>query len=201
METSAGKLSKFNTRQMVRISILGLLGYIILMFRFALPIFPEFIELDVANLPSIIASISMGPWAGVAVEFVKNVLKVIMGSRTIGIGEISNFICGSSLVIPLGLIYRKIPNIKGYIAGSIAGVITLSIVACLSNYFFVIPMYAAAFGGMEAIIGMVSKINANVGDLKSIIIFSILPFNLLKGGLNVITGYLIYRVAKPLFVM
>ena len=199
METSMKK--KFDTRKMVRVSILGLMGYVLLEFNMRLPMFPSFIKLDVANLPSIIGSITMGPVAGVSVEFVKNIIKALLSSETIGIGEVSNFICGASLVMPLGFIYKKIPNIKGYILGSVAGVLSLAIVASMSNYFFIIPAYAIAFGGIEAIIALAAKVNANVTDLSALIVFAIIPFNLVKGTLNVVLGYIIYKFVKPLFIM
>ena len=197
METSTKK--RFDTRQMVRVSILGLLGYILLMFNMPLPIFPSFIKIDIANLPGIIASITMGPAAGAGVEFVKNIIKALLASETIGIGEVSNLICGVSLVVPIGIIYRKIPNVKGYILGSAAGILSLAIAASASNYFFIIPAYAVAFGGMEAIIALCAKVNANVTDLSAVIVFAIIPFNLLKGTLNAVLGYLIYKFVKPVF--
>ena len=199
METSTKK--KFDTRTMVRVSILGLMGYMLLEFNMRLPIFPMFIKLDVANLPSIIASITMGPVAGLGVEFVKNVIKAMISSETIGIGEISNFICGVSLVIPLGLVYKKLPNTKGYIIGSVAGVLTLCVIASVSNYFFVIPAYALAMGGMDAVINMASAANANITDLNALIVFAFIPFNFIKGMLNVVLGYMIYKFVKPLFMM
>jgi len=199
METSAKK--SFDTRHMVRISILGLLGYVLLLFNFPLPIFPSFIKIDIANLPGIIASVTMGPMAGAGVELVKNLVKALLSSETIGIGEISNFICGISLVMPIGFIYKMLPNLKGYVLGSAVGVLALAIIASISNYFFIIPMYALAFGGMEAIVGFASKVNANVSDLSTLIVFSIIPFNLLKGTLNVVLGYAIYKFIRPVFAM
>jgi len=199
MVTSTEK--KFDTKRMVRTSILGILGYVLLMFNMPLPMFPPFIKIDIANLPGIIASVTMGPMAGVSVELIKNLVKALLASETVGIGEISNFICGVSLVVPIGLIYKKIPNVKGYILGSAMGVLSLAIIASISNYFFIIPTFAVALGGMDVIINMVSAVNANITDLNALIVFAIIPFNLIKGTLNAVLGYLIYKFMKPIFTM
>lgn len=184
---------KIGTKQMARISFLAVIGFVLEMINFPLPIFPGFLKFDFSSLPSLIGGMLMGPLPAVFIELVKNLLKVIVQSETIGIGEISNFICGVSLAVPAAVIYRKVKGYKGVILGSITGVIMLTAVASISNYFFVIPAYAFAFGGMDAIISLVSKVNGNVHDLKSLIILSIVPFNIIKGTATVLAGAIIYR--------
>jgi riboflavin transporter FmnP len=198
MECATEK-KRFGTKEMVRISLLGLLGFMLLMLNFPIPLIPSFLELDIANLPGIIAALTMGPLAGVAVEFVKNLLKIVISTQTVGVGEISNFICGVSLIVPLGIIYAKTKSLKGYILGGAVGIITLCAVASLSNYYFIIPAYAVVFGGMDAIIGLASSVNASVTDLSGLIVLSVIPFNIIKGLVNVALGYVLYKFLRPLF--
>ncbi|WP_250228998.1 ECF transporter S component [Anaeropeptidivorans aminofermentans] len=184
---------RIGTKQMARISFLAVIGFVLEMINFPLPIFPGFLKFDFSSLPSLIGGMLMGPLPAVFIELIKNLLKVIVQSETIGIGEVSNFICGISLAVPAAVIYRKMKGYKGFIIGGITGVIMLTVVASLSNYFFVIPAYAFAFGGMEAIIGLASKVNGNIHDLKTIIMLAIIPFNIIKGSATVLAGAVIYR--------
>ena len=51
---------------------------------------------------------------------------------------------------------------------------------------------------MDAIIGMGNAINSAITDLPTLVLFSIVPFNLLKFGLTTIGGFMIYVSFKPI---
>ena len=135
----------------------------------------------------------MGPSAAILTEFTKNLLKVIIRTSTVGIGEISNFIMGVSLSVPISIIYRRKPGDKMYILSSIVGVISMVIVASLSNYFFVIPAFAKISGGLEPILEMSRLASDKIVDLKSLIVLGVVPFNLAKGVLTVGIGYIVNK--------
>ena len=195
--------SKFSTRTMVLIGILASVSFLLMQFEFPLPMFPPFLMIDASDLPSVIASLSMGPAAAVLIQFIKNVLKFIINSKTAGVGELANFFIGVLFVVPLGLVYRKLPNLKGYIIGVIAGTVSMSVFAAILNYTILIPFYATLFGGMEVIIHLCTAVNSNITDLKTIILFAIIPFNILKCFMISILGYFTYRALRltPIFNM
>ena len=108
-EMKKPKRQKPNRRQKIRFiamtGILGAISTVLMMLSFSVPFMPSFIKLDFSELPALVASFSMGPLAGVAVCFIKNLINVTM-STTGGVGELSNFLLGVCLVLPAGLVYK-----------------------------------------------------------------------------------------------
>jgi riboflavin transporter FmnP len=49
-------------------------------------------------------------------------------TSTGGVGELSNFLLGVALVLPAGLIYRKLKTRKGALIGSFVGLILMALV-------------------------------------------------------------------------
>ena len=67
-----------STRKIVMIGMFGALSGILYCFDFSLPIAPNFYKLDFAELPALIGGFAFGPVAGVLIEFVKMVVKLIL---------------------------------------------------------------------------------------------------------------------------
>lgn len=194
------KKEKWSTKVMVKISSLAVISMILMFLDLSVWFAPPFLKLDLADLPALIGAFAMGPMAGVIVQLVKNLLHLLVqGSSTGGVGEISNFIVGSAFVYTAGLFYYRDKNFKTAIIGSIIGVIAMTVVASVSNYFVVFPMYAKVYGmPMEALIDMGSVLNKNIVDLKTMIIFAIIPFNILKGSIVAIVTMAIYKRVSPI---
>jgi len=138
-----------------------------------------------------VGTIAFGPVAGVFIVLVKNLLHFVVNNQTAGIGELANFVVGISLVIPIGIVYRITRSVKGYFVGSVVGIVSMVVVACVFNYFVLIPAFARMFLPMEAIIGMAAAVNDSVVDLWTLVLFAIAPFNILKGLAVVIAGYFV----------
>ena len=66
------------------------------------------------------------------------------------------------------------------------------------NFFFSYPVYAAAFGGMDAIIAAYQAINPNVSSLLGCLIVFNMPFTLVKGLLVSLLTFLIYKPLSPI---
>ncbi len=194
------KRENWSTKIMVKISSLAVISMILMFLDLSVWFAPPFLKLDLADLPALIGSFAMGPMAGVIVQLVKNLLHLLVeGSTTGGVGEISNFIVGSAFVYTAGLFYYKNKNFATAIIGSIVGVIVMTLVASVSNYYIVFPMYAKVYGmPMDALINMGSVLNKNIVDLKTMIIFAIIPFNILKGSIVAIVSIIIYKKVSPI---
>ena len=186
------RISKF-----VKIGMLSSISIILMMFEIALPIFPNFLKLDISDIPAIVGTITIGPSAGIFVELIKNILHIFQ-TTTAGVGEIANFIIGISLIIPIGLFYKKNQTLKNFIIGSIIGTILMVIIACLLNYYILMPLYAKAFGtNIEAFVEMTRIVTPIVVNFKTLILFSIAPFNILKAIIVVPIAYIVCKVLKP----
>ena len=110
MKKENNKKSNVNIRALCVTGIMSALGALLMLVEFPLPmLIPAFIKMDFSELPALITTYAFGPAYGVAVCFLKNVLHLISGS-TMGIGELSNFVLGSVLVLIAGLFYKKNKN-------------------------------------------------------------------------------------------
>ena len=188
-------MKQFSTSTLAKIGVLAGIGFILSLFEFVLPIFPSFLKLDIGIMPAVIGSLTLGPVAGVCIELVRNLIDISKTSSG-GIGQLANFIMGSSLVIPMGILYKRSQNARGYIIGALLGMVLMAIVACPMNYFVLIPMYSR-FIPIDAIIELAKAINPIVVDMRTFILFVIVPFNLLKGAIIFIIGFVLYKALKP----
>lgn len=194
------KKEKFNTRIMVNISILGVIAFVLMLLDFPLWFTPPFIKFDISDLPALIGAFSLGPFAGIIIQLMKNLLKILVaGSSTVFVGELANFVVGSIFAYTAGKIYYKKKTFKNAVIGLAVGTIAMTIVISIANYYIMIPFYAKVYGmPLDKIISITGSINKYVGDLKSMILFAIVPFNLLKGFVTSLVTILLYKRVSPM---
>ncbi len=179
------------------IGMFGAVAAVLMLLEIPLPVIaPPFYKLDFSEVPVLIGTFSLGPVAGILIELVKVLLKlVIKSSTTAGIGDLANFLVGCAFVVPAGIVYKKIRTRKGAVIGMILGVVTMMIVGSLLNGFVLLPAYAAAFGGMDAIIAAGTAVHGSVTSVFTFVALCVAPFNLLKGLIvSVITFFLYKRI-------
>ena len=186
MQHNQAVSSKRNaTATMIKVSLLGAISFVLMAMDFAVPIFPSFLKFDIGDIPSLVGGFALGPVAAVMIQLIKNVLKIaVIGSSTGGIGA---------------LIYQHHKGIKSAIASCLCGTLTMSALGVLSNYFVMLPLYAKLFKmPMEKIVAMGSKINPAIDSTLTLVLYSILPFNILKGMIISILTMLIYKKLSPI---
>lgn len=181
MQGTLENKSVFKTSTLVKVGILSAIGYILMFISVPIPmLFPEFLKIDVSDLPALLGGIALGPMAGVAIAFLKNLLQFITGmSTTGGVGEFANFVIGGSFVWTVSYVYTKKRETSGIIIGLILGVFVMTIVGCLSNYYIMLPFYSTIMP-IKAVIEMGAAINPYIVDKLTFVIWIIAPFNLLK---------------------
>lgn len=191
-----------NLDYLIKIAILGAISGAIMMLKIKIPIFPFFLSLDFSDIPGVVGALVFGPLAGVLIQAIKIASNLLFqGSFTFGVGELANFLSGISFVLPLAFIYKLKPNLKGVIYGGIAGTLATTLVMCVSNYWFFIPLYAKAFKTdvqyFVDIASMLPVLGKYIHDLKDMILINFLPFNLLKGFLVTCITLLSYKFLVP----
>lgn len=191
--------SMSKTKYMTRIAMLCAISFVLGYFQIPLTfVAPDFIKLDLADLPVLLGSFTLGPVAAIIISALKNILSlVIKGTQTAGIGELSNFIVGCALSVTAGVIYLKNRTFKGAILSLIAGTILMTTVAVLSNYYVVFPLYSNVYP-MEALIELGHAITPKINTLWDMMLYSIVPFNLIKGFTVSLVTVLIYKRIRPL---
>jgi riboflavin transporter FmnP len=197
--TAEGVSSRSKTHRLTVTAMLSAVSTILMFLDFSVPFMPTFIKLDVSELPALLASFSLGPWYGVAVCFIKNLINCLRTS-TGCVGEFCNFMLGAIFVFIAGAIYQRFHHHKsrrGALIGALAGAAAMAVLSVPVNYFITYPIYAKLMP-MDAIIGLYQQINPSVNGLLSCLVTFNMPFTFVKGLLDVGLCFLIYKPLSPL---
>lgn len=177
-------IMKTNTKTMVLVGVLSALSYVLMIFPKIPGIIPAapWLDIDFSDVPALLAAVGVSPVAGVLVVAIKNILHLTVTS-TGAVGELSNFICGASLVLTCGIttkyLFKKTVNkVKLLVTLPIACIAQI-IAAILGNFYLMIPLYGIQATAKEYILG------------------GVIPFNIIKDVLVCVVFYLIYVLVYP----
>lgn len=185
-----------NIKSLTIIAMLAAISTVLMLLSFSIPLFPIFLKLDFSEVPALIAAFSLGPFAGVSVVFIKNLINLLFTSSG-GIGEFANFLIGSFFVFSAGLVYQKFKTRKGAILSMTVGTIIMSIVGTVANYYILMPLYTLIMP-IDSIVNMFKSINPYADTMLKIMFMTIVPFNLLKGFIVSLITFLIYKKLSPI---
>ncbi len=181
--------------KILQISIFAAIATVLTFFE--LPVFfaPGFYKLDFSDVVVLISGFSLGPLAGILTEFLKVLLKLLIkGSTTVGLGDFAGFVAGVALTLPSAVFYKKYRTFKGACVAMLLGIICLTAVSAVSNYFILLPAYEKLFSISEStIISLASAINPLISDKFTFVLFVVCPFNLLKGALICAVTLVLYK--------
>ena len=195
------KKSSWSTKTMTKISVLGVISFILMYFKFPLVwLAPPFLKMDISDLPSLLGAFALGPMAGVLVQLLKNILNLVFeGTTTAGVGEAVNFFSGSVFAFIAGMVYFRKKNFKNAILGMIIGIAVMTAVMAFANYYIIFPLYAKLFGmPIEKLVSMGTAVTDRVVNLKTMIIYTVVPFNILKGLLTALIAIIVYKKLSPI---
>ena len=173
---------------------------VLMLVEIPLPFAPPFYKIDLSELPIMICTFYLGPVAGVTAELVKVLVKLVLkGTTTAFVGDFANFAVGCSFVLPASLVYHAKPGKKSALIGLAAGTLCMTVFGSAFNAVYLLPKFAALYGmPLEAIIGMGTKVNAHITSVSTLVLFAVVPFNLLKGVLVSALTFLLYKRISPL---
>ena len=193
MQNSTSKV-----RVLTGTAMLGAVAAVLMYLEFPIPIMPAFVKLDVSELPALIASFAYGPVSGILVCLIKNLIK-LPSTSTAAVGELFNFVMGALFVGVAGLLYKRNKTRKGAIVGALLGALVMAVVSVPYNYFIVYPAYVVMYHlPLDAIIGMYQAINPNVNGLLACLLVFNLPFTFVKGALDAVLCFLVYKPLSPI---
>ncbi|MCQ2524413.1 MAG: ECF transporter S component [Lachnospiraceae bacterium] len=189
-----------STRMVVVIGMFSAIAAVLMLLEIPLPFAPSFYKLDFSELPALIGAFAFGPVAGVMIEFVKILLKLLIkGTSTAFVGELANFVVGCSFIIPAELIYLVKKSRKNAIIGCVVGTLVLTLVGTSFNAVYLLPKFAEMFGmPMDVLIGMGTKLNPNITNIFTFVLFAVAPLNLIKGFSDSLITLLIYKRLSPI---
>ncbi|MBR5248131.1 MAG: ECF transporter S component [Lachnospiraceae bacterium] len=192
----------FTTRKMAMIGMFSAIATILHLFDFALPFAPPFYKLDFSELPILIGAFAFGPAAGVMMEFLKILLKLLIkGTSTAFVGDLANFVIGCSFILPASVIYAFGKKKRSAIVGCVVGTLILTVFGTAFNAVYLLPAFSALFGmPMESILqaGMAVNPLATGDSIVNFVMACVAPMNLIKGGFASIVTMLIYKPLSPI---
>ena len=187
----------FTPQKMAAIGILSAMSAILMLFEIPLFFAPSFYKLDFSEIPILVGAFAFGPAAGVVMEFVKILLKlVIKGTSTAFVGELANFAVGCSFIIPTATIYFFRKTKKMALVACVIGTVILTVFGTSFNALYLLPAFSKLFHmPMEAILEMGQKVNPLMqeGSIVSFVVVCVAPLNLLKGALVSAVTMFIYK--------
>ena len=190
------KSSIQNVRTLTMTAVLSAIAFVLAFFEFPVPLSPSFARMDLSDLPALIGAFAYGPAAGILIELVKNALQLLTSS-TGGIGELANFIMGSSFVAVAGLIYKFRKTKKTAMIACLTASVVMGIVAAIVNYFILLPVFEA-FMPLDQLIASFGEFIPFIKTKLDVVLFNAFPFNLLKGiGISIVT-MLLYKRLTPI---
>ena len=189
---------KNNIRALTTTAIFAAISTILMFFSFSVPFAPSYLKIDFSDLPALLASFSLGPVYGVVVSLIKNLINVFF-TTTGGVGEISNFLLSAFFVFPAGVIYKRNKTKKTAVYGMLTGLVTTTLLSYFTNTYLVYPAYSKIMP-VDVIINMSSKIISSVNSVSDVIVIFNMPFTFVKGILNAIVTFLLYKRLSPIIV-
>lgn len=194
-KTRGEKGRYFTARRMATIAMLSAIAGVLMVFDFPVFFAPSFYKLDFSELPALIGCFAYGPLAGVLIEFLKILVKLMFkGTTTAFVGELANFLIGSVFIFTASMIYLVGKNKKSAIAACGIGTVLSGAFACFINAFYLLPAFAGMFGmPMEAIISMGTKINSAITDIFTFVALAVAPLTIFKNLVCSVITILIYK--------
>jgi riboflavin transporter FmnP len=192
----------FTTRKIAMIGMFSAISAILMFFEIPLPFAPSFYKLDFSELPILIGTFAFGPLAGVMMEFIKILLKLLIkGTTTAFVGDLANFAVGCSFILPASCVYAFKKSKKTAIAGCITGTLVMTIFGTAFNAVYLLPAFSKLYGmPLDAILAMGSAVNplVNEGSIVSFVAACVAPLNLIKGTCVSVVTMLIYKPLSPI---
>ncbi len=192
----------FNTRKVAMIGMFSAIAMILHLFDFPLPFAPDFYKLDFSELPILIGTFAFGPAAGVMMEFVKILLKLLIkGTSTAFVGDLANFAVGCSFILPASVMYAFRKNKKSAILACITGTLIMTVFGTALNAIYLLPAFSRLYGlPLDQLLAMGTAVNplAREGSIISFVAACVAPLNLIKGASVSLVTLLIYKPLSPI---
>ncbi len=189
------------TRKIAVIGMFSAVAGLLMVFEFPLPGVPTTHKFELGDLAGLLCGFAYGPVAGILVAMLKVIIKLMFRpSGTAFVGEMANFLIGSSLILPATTIYWCKKTKKGAVIACIVGGISMTVFGSLLNLFYIFPVFLKMFcdGDMSKLIAM-GSVNPLIKDIPTFVLFTAVPINLLKSVADGVLTMLLYKPLRPVF--
>ena len=174
-----------NTAELTFSALMTALAIILSYFpEIPLAFFAPWLKLDFSFTPLLLLGLSVGPLMMFVALLVTNIAHII-GGTTLGVGEVANNIVGLSFLLPPALLSKKNRTRKSAVIGMGIGILLMVFAGILANRFILLPTFFPN-GFEQALSGMGMTLNGYLFG-------AIAPFNLIKGLLNSLLVFVLYK--------
>ena len=174
--STAGLRRKTNVKTLTSLAMLTALTYLAMLLSNLLPKVAGFLQMEIKGTVIAIGGFIFGPLSAAIISIVVAFIEMFTVSDTGIIGCVMNLLAACAFACPAAFIYQKMRTRKGAVIGLTVGIVVLTAVMLLWNY-LITPIY------MHMERSVVAAMLPTV----------FLPFNLVKGGLNMALTLLLYK--------
>ena len=167
---------RVTVKTVTSLAMLVALTYLAMVFSKVLPQFNGFLQFEIKGTVVAIGGFLFGPLSAAVISIVVAFIEMFTVSDTGIIGCVMNLLAACAFACPAAYIYQKNRTRKGAVIGLTAGVAALTVTMLLWN-FLITPIYMHMDRSVVA--GMLPTV--------------FLPFNLVKGGLNMALTLVLYK--------
>ena len=164
------------TTKTVTLAMLAALTYVAMLLSKLLPQISGFLQMDVKDTVVCIGGFLFGPLSAAVISIVVALVEMFTVSDTGPIGLVMNVLGTCSFCCTASFVYKKMRTRKGAVLGLALGTVALTAVMLLWNY-LITPVYMGV--EREKVVEMLPTV--------------FLPFNLVKGGLNMALILILYK--------
>ena len=174
---TAARRSHWDVRELVTLAIFCAMGMALSFIQ--IPIFPPapWLQYDPSGIVSLTAALMFGPGAGVVVQVISWMPKLIMSP----LGTLLTLVAMTGMVLTAGLVYQKLHSFKGAVVGLVVSAVPFIALAIAMN-FVITPLYSGA----------------SIADVMAMVLPILIPFNLIKVTINVAVTLLVYKPVSNL---
>ncbi len=176
-------MNKKKLRTILFAGILAALSFVLMRFT-EFPLIPaaSFLKTDLGDIPLLLGAIYLGPVFGIAIAFTKDLLYMLSGGGGGGLlGAFINFIALGTFAGVLGFATKKSKKTIFVILGLIMGAFLMALIMIPVNM-WAVPTFWMPGITHKALMKYLLKVN--------------LPFNLIKGVIDIIITYIVFIALK-----
>lgn len=175
-------------RRYVLAACLAAISYLLMFLSFAvIPIVP-YMKVDFSDLPVLLGMFLLGPLGGIEIALIRSVLYFLISGPSISnlIGVSTSFLATLAFCLPMYQIVQSQRFLRGKKVLLSIAVATLSLTFFLSlgNWLVITPLYMSVLGMKLSL------------PLNQLILFGVIPFNLIKGILLGVAFWLVFSKLK-----
>lgn len=170
-------MMRLQTKKLTTLAMLSAIAFLFV-FMIRIPIIPlaPFLKYEPKDVIILIGGFIYGPFAVMIISFIVSLVEMVTISSTGPIGFVLNVLSTISFAGPAAYFYKKDRRAPSVILGLFIGCVSTTVVMLLWNYILT-PIY----------------MNLPRADIIPLLTSAILPFNLVKSGVNSALALVLYK--------